>query len=161
MLLLFCTLLLFFLVLHVSLYYFFVDSNRADKISTGPEVISPVRFLLHLWVAFEKLYGQLAFQYPHHIRNRHLGRNRQNKMNVVTLYAHFLNLTFFPFAQHLYILFYQLLDFSSQDPKTIFWYPNNVVLALVNNMREFLVLTHVTNIGIAYRTLPPQKEVGF
>ena len=86
MLLLLCTLFLFFLVLHVPLYYFFVDSNRADKIATGPEVISPIWFLLHLGVAFEQLY--------------------------------------------------------------IFFHP-------------FLVFTHVTNIGIAKRTLPPPKEVGF
>jgi len=36
-----------------------------------------------------------------------------------------------------------------------------MVVTLVNNMRQFLVLTHVTNIGIADRTLPPPKEVGF
>ena len=130
MLLLRCTLFLFFLVLHVPLYYFFVDSNRADKIATGPEVISPIWFLLHLGVAFEQLYSQLAFQKTHHLRNRQLRWNRQDKMNVITLYAHFLNLTFFPFAQHLYIYFHQ-----------------------------FLIFTHVTNIGIAKRTLPPPMEV--
>ncbi len=161
MLLFFYTLLFFFLVLHVSLYYVFVDSNRADKIASRPEMIAPIRLLFHLRVALEKLYRQLTFQYPHQLRNRHLWRNRHDKMNVVILDAHFLNLTFFPFTQHLYIFLYQLLDFSSQDPKPIFWYPNNMVVTLVNNMRQFLVLTHVTNIGIADRTLPPPKEVGF
>ena len=161
MLLFFYTFLFFFLVLHVSLYYVFVDSNSADKIASRPEMIAPVWLLFHLRVALEQLYRQLTFQYPHHLRNRHLWRNRHNKMNVVMLDTHFLNLTFFPFTQHLYIFLNKLLDFSSQDPKSIFWYPNNVVLTLVNNMRQFLVLTHVTNIGIANRTLPPPKEVGF
>jgi hypothetical protein len=77
------------------------------------------------------------------------------------LYTHFLNLTFFPFTQQLYILFYQLLDFSCQDSKPVFGYPNNMILTLVDNMRQFFVLTHVTTIGIADRTLPPPKEVGF
>ena len=161
MLLLFYSLFLFFLVLHVPLYYFFVDSNGADKIASRPKMISPVRFLLHLWLAFEQFYRKFTFHYPHHIRNRNLRWNRYNKMNVVILYTHFLNFTFFPFTQHLYIFFYQLFDFSFQDSKPVFRHPYNVILALVNDMRQFLVLTHVTNIGIADRTLPPPKEVGF
>ena len=161
MLLFFYTFLLFLLMLYVSLYYLFIYSNCADKIATRPEMIAPVRLLLHLGVAFEQLYCQLAFQYPHHLRNRHLRWNRYDNMNVVTLDTHFLNLTFFPFAQHPDILFYQLLDFSRQDPKPIFGNPNNVIFTLIDNMRQFLVLTHVTNIGIAEITLPPPKEVGF
>ena len=161
MLLLFYTLFLFFLVLHVPFYYIFVDSNGADKIASRPEMISPVWFLLHLRVALEQFYRKFAFQYSHHLRDRNLWWNRHNKVNVVILYTHLLNLAPFPLTQHLYIFFYQLLDFASQDSKPVFWYPNNMVLTLVNNMREFLVLTHVTNIGIADRTLPPPKEVGF
>jgi len=161
MLLFFHTFLLFFLVLHVSLYYVFVDTNRTYKISTCPEMIPPVWFFLHLGVAFKKLDRQLAFQYAHHLRNRNLRWNRQDKMNVVILYAHLLNLTFFPFAKHLYIFFYQLFDFSRQYPKPVLRHPNNVIVTLVNNMRQFLVLTHATNIGIAVKTLPPPKEVGF
>ena len=161
MLLFFYTFFFFLLVLHVPLYYIFVDANRADKIASSPEMISPVWLFFHLWVAFEQLYRQLAFQYPHHLRNRHLRWNRHNKMNVVILDTHFLNLTFFPFTQHPNIFFYLLLDFSCQDSKPIFGNPNNMILTLVDNMREFLVLTHVTNIGIADRTLPPPKEVGF
>ena len=161
MLLIFYTLFLLFLVLHVSLYYVFVDSNRTDKVSTSPEMISPVRLLFHLWVALEKLYRQLALQYPHQLRNRNLRWNRQDKMNVVLLYAHFFNLTFLPFTQQLYIFFQKSLDFSLKDPKSIFWHPYNMVLTLVNNMRQFFILSHVTNIGIANRTLPPPKEVGF
>ena len=157
MLLFFCTFLLFLLMLYVSLYYLFIYSNCADKIATRPEMIAPVRFLLHLWVAFEQLYCQLTFQCPHHLRNRHLRRNRHNNMNVVTLDTHFLNLTFFPFAQHPDILFYQLLNFSRQDPKPIFGHPNNMIITLIYNMRQFLILAHATNIGIANRTLPPPK----
>ena len=149
--------LLFLLMLYVSLYYFFIYSNCADKITTRPEMIAPVRFLLHLGVALKQLYGQLTFQYPHQLRNRYLRWNRHDNMNVVDLYTHFLNLTFFPFAQHPDILFYQLLDFSCQDPKPIFRNPNNVIFTLINNMRQFFVLPHVTNIGIAEITLPPPK----
>jgi hypothetical protein len=161
MLLLFYTLLLFFLVLHIPLYYFFVDSNRTDKIASSPETIPPVRFWLQLRIALEQLYDQLAFQYPHQFRNRYLRLNRQNKMNVITLYAHFMNLTSLPFAQHLYIFFDQFLDFPGQDPKSVFRNPNKMVFTLIDNMRQFLVLSHVTNIGIAQRTLPPPREVGF
>jgi len=161
MLLLLYTLFLFFLVLHVPFNYIFVDANGGDKIASRPEMIAPVRLLFHLRVALEQLYRQLTFQYPHHLRNRYLWRNRHDKMNMVILDTHFLNFTFFPFTQRPYIFFYQLLDFSSQDSKPIFWYPNNMVITLVNDMRQFLVLTHITNIGIANRTLPPPKEVGF
>jgi len=161
MLLFFCTFLFFLLILYVSLYRLFVNSDGADKITTRPEMISPIWFFLHLGVAFEQLYGQLTFQYSHHLRNRYLWRNRQYNMNVVCLDTHLLNLTFFPFAQHPNIFFYELLDFPSQDPKPIFGNPNNMILTFVDNMREFLVLTHVTNIGTADRTLPPPKEVGF
>ena len=32
---------LFFLVIHEASSYFFVDSNRANKAATGPEMIAP------------------------------------------------------------------------------------------------------------------------
>ena len=143
------------------LFFYFVDANRADKIASNPEMISPVWLFFHLWAAFEEPYGQFTFQYPNHLRNRHLRRNRHDNMNVINLNTHFLNLTFFPFTQHLYILFYQLFDFLCQDPKPVFGYPNKMILILLNNMRQLLVLTHATNIGMADRTLPPPKEVGF
>jgi hypothetical protein len=161
MLLLFYTPLLFFLALHVPFYHFFINSNCADKISRSREVISPLGFLLYLRVALEQFYSKFAFQYPHHLRDRNLRRNRHDKVNVVILYTYFLNLAPFPLTQYFYIFFYQLLDFSSQDPKRIFRYPDNVVLTFINNMREFFVITHVINIVMAYRTLPPPKEVGF
>ena len=101
MLLLFYTLFLFFLVLHVPFYYIFVDSNGADKIASRPEMISPVWFLLYLRVALEQFYRKFAFQYPHHLRDRNLRRNRHDKVNVVILYTHFLNLAPFPLTQHL------------------------------------------------------------
>ena len=161
MLLFFYSFLFFLLMLHVSFYYLFIYSNGADKIATRPEMIAPVWLFFHLGVALEQLYRQFAFQDSHHLRNRHLGRNRQYKMNVVNLNTHFLNLTFFPFTQQSYILFDQLLDFSCQDPKPIFRNPYNVIFTLIDNMRQFFVLTHATNIGIAEITLPPPKEVGF
>jgi hypothetical protein len=161
MLLLLYAFFLFFLVLHIPLYHVFVDSNRADKIPSSPEMIPPVWFLFHFWVALKQFYSQLSFQNTHHLRNRNLRWNRQDKMNMVFLNAHLLNFTFLPFTQQLYIFFYKLFDFSFKDTKPVFWYPYNMVLTLVNNMRQFLILTHVTNIGIAVRTLPPPKEVGF
>jgi hypothetical protein len=77
------------------------------------------------------------------------------------LYTHFLNLALFPFTQHSNIRFQKQLDLSRHFPKSIFWNPNNVVITFIDNMRQFLVLTHVTNIGIANRTLPPSKTLGF
>jgi hypothetical protein len=149
------------LMLNVSFDYVFIYSYCANKIASSPEIIAPIRLLFHLRVALEQFYRQLTFQYPHHLRNRYLWRNRYDKMNVIILDTHFLNFTSFPFTQQLYIFLYKFLDFSIQDPKPIFWNPNNMVVTLVNNMRQFLVLTHVSNIGIADRTLPPPKEVGF
>ncbi len=164
MLLFFHLSLFLLLMLDISFDNVFIYSNSANsanKISSRPEMIAPVRLLFHLRVALEQLYCQLTFQYSHHLRNRYLWRNRYDKMNVVILDTHFLNFTFFPFTQHPYIFLYQLLDFPIQNSKPIFWHPNNMVVTLVNNMRQFLVLTHATIIGIADRTLPPPKEVGF
>jgi hypothetical protein len=161
MLLTFYSFFFFLLILHVSLYLIFIYSYCAHKISSRPEMIPPIWLLLHLWIALEQLYRQLSLQYPHHFRYRYPWWNRQNKMNVVSLNTHFLNLTFFPFTQHLYILFNQLFDFTRNDSKPIFRYPYNVIIALIFNMRQFLILTHVKNIGKAVRSLPPSKTVGF
>ena len=84
--------------------------------------------LLHLWSAFEQIYGHFAFQGTYHIRNRNQYWNRRNKMNEVFLYTHFLNFTFFPCTQQFYIFFYQFFDFSFKDPKPVFWYPCNMLL---------------------------------
>jgi hypothetical protein len=109
MLLLLYALFLFLLVLHLALYYIFVDYNGADKKATRPELIAPVRLLFQLRVALEQLYCQLSFQ----------------------------------------------------DSKPVFGYPNNMILTLVNFMREFLVPTRFTIIGITDRILPPPKKVDF
>jgi hypothetical protein len=36
-----------------------------------------------------------------------------------------------------------------------------VIITLIYNMRKLFILTHITNIGKAERTLPPSKTVGF
>ena len=72
MLLFFYTFLFFLLMLYVSLYYLFIYSNRADKIATGPAVISPVWFLLHLRVAFEQLHDRYSRSDSHRDRLRWL-----------------------------------------------------------------------------------------
>jgi hypothetical protein len=161
MLLCFYLFLFLFLMLYVSFYDLFVDSNRADKIATSPKMITPVWLLLHFRVALEQLYCKLALQDTHHLRNRNLGRYRQYKMDVVILNTHLFKLTMFPVTQHPDVRFYQLLDLPSQNPKSIFGNPYNVIITLINNMRQLLVLAHVTKIGIAVKTLPPSKTVGF
>ena len=147
MLLFFYSFLFFLLMLYVSLYYLFIYSNCADKIASRPEIIAPVRLFFHLWVAFEQLYCQLTFQGPHHLINRHLRRNRHDNMNVVCLDTHLLNLTFFPFTQHPDIFFYQLLDFSSQDPKPIFRNPNNMIFTFIDNIVSLCIVNKQNSIA--------------
>jgi hypothetical protein len=82
-------------------------------------------------------------------------------MNMINLNTHLLYLTSLPFTKHPDIFLNQLFDLSIQNPKPIFRNPYNMIITLIYNMRQSLVLTHVTNIGIAFKTLPPSKTVGF
>jgi len=157
--LLFLYLFLFLLLmLDISFDYVFIYSYGANKISSRPKMIAPVWLLFQLGICFKQLYGQFAFQYSHHLRNRYFRWNRHHKMDVVDLHTHFLNLTLFPFTQHSKIRLQKQLDLSRQYPKSIFGDPYNVVITFIDNMRQLLVLTHVTNIGIASRTLPPSRR---
>ena len=160
MLLFFCQLLFFLLMLDVSLYYVFIYSNRADEITTSPK-IAPIRLLLHLGITLEQLDRQLTFQYPHQFGYGYPRWNRQYKVNVINLNTHFMNLTFLPRAQKPYIFFNHGFHLASQYLKSVFRHPYNVIITLIYNMRKLFILTHITNIGKAERTLPPSKTVGF
>ena len=161
MLLFLCNLLFLLLILHISLYHFFVYNNCAYIIPLCPEMISPIRLLFHFRVAFEHLDSKLPFQYAHQIRNRYLRRNGYNNMDVVYLYAHLLYLTVLPFTQHFNIFLNQYFYLSSQYTKSIFRNPYNVIITFIDNMRKLSIFAHSTNIGKAIRTLPPSKTVGF
>lgn len=161
MLLIFCKFFFFLLILDVSLYYVFINSNCADKVSARPEMITPIRLLFHLGVTLEQLYCKFPFQYPHQFRYGYPWRNRNYQMNVINLNAQLLNLTFLPFTQHLYVFLHKRFNLSCQYPKSILGNPNNVVITFIYNMRKLLILTHITNIGKPMRTLPPSKTVGF
>ena len=149
------------LILYISLDQFLINANRTYKIASSPKMIPPIWFLLHIRITPEQFYGQLPFQCPHQFRNGYPWRNRHNEMDMITLYTHLLYLTFLPLTKQSYILLNQLLNLSFQNAKTIFGYPYNMIITFIYNMRQFLVLTHVTNIGKALRTLPPSKTVGF
>lgn len=161
MLLLFYKFFFFLLMLDVSLYYFFIYSYCTYKVSPSPEMITPIRLLLHLGIGLEQLYSKLSFQYPHQFRYGYPGWYRHQKVNVVNLNTQLLNLTFLPFTQHLYVFLHKRFNLSCQYPKSILGKPNNVVITFIYNMRELLILTHITNIGKPKRTLPPSKRVGF
>jgi len=161
MLLFLCNLLFILLILHVLPYHIFVYSNCAYKISSRPEMITPIRLLFHLWIAFEQLDSKLPFQYSHQVGNTYLWRYGNNNMDMVYLNAHLLYLTILPFTKHFNIFFKQCFNFSSQNTKSIFWNPYNVIITFIDNMRKLSIFAHSTNIGKAIRTLPPSKTVGF
>jgi len=161
MLLFLYNLLLLLLILHVSLYHIFVYTNCAYKISPCPEMIAPIRLLFHLRIAFKQLDCKLPFQYSHQVRNRYLWRYGNNNMDMVYLNAHLMYLTILPFTQHFNIFLKQCFNFSSQNTKSIFRNPYNVIITFIDNMRKLFIFAHSTNIGKAIRTLPPSKTVGF
>lgn len=88
------------LMLDISSDKVFIYSNSADKISSRTEMFAPLKLLIHRWVALEKLYCQLAFQYSNHLRNKNHWRIRRDKMNMVILETQFSKFTFFPFTKH-------------------------------------------------------------
>jgi len=82
------------------------------------------------------------------------------------------------FLLHLRVTFKKLYrQLTFQDPhqfrnRQLRWYRHNKMnvvtfhthflnLTFIYNMGQFLVLTHVTNMGTAEITLPPTKEVDF
>jgi len=161
MLLFFCQFLFLLLMLDVSLYYILIYAHSADKITTRPKMITPIRLLLHLGIGFEQLDRKFTFQYSHQFGYGYPRWNRQYNVNMINLYAHFMNIAFFPLAQKPYIVFNQGFHLTSQYPKSVFGHPYYVVITFINNMRKLFILTHITNIGKPVRTLPPSKTVGF
>lgn len=152
MLLFLYVLLLFFLVFHIPLYRFFIYANCANKITPGPKMIAPIWPLFHLRITPEQLDSQLPLQYTHQFRYRYFWGNRQHHMYMVKLNAQLLNITPFPFAKHANIFLNKFLNLTSQHPESILGNPDNVIITLINNMRQLPVFAHVTNIGIAERT---------
>ena len=100
MLLVFYLFLLFLLILHVSFNYIFIYPNRTYKIPPWPKMISPIRFLLQLWITLEHFDRYFTFQRSKQNRHGYLGWDRNYKMNVIFLNVQFLYLTPFPFTQH-------------------------------------------------------------
>ncbi len=137
MLLFFCQLLFFLLMLDISLYYVYINDHCADKVSTGPKMIAPIRLLFHLGVSFEQFDRQLTFQYPHQFVYRYPRWNRHYKVDMINLNTHFMNLTILPRAQKPYIFFDKSFHLASQYPKSVFRHPYNVVITFIYNMRKF------------------------
>lgn len=77
--------LLFLLIFHVFPYSIFVKTHSTDKIATSPKMVAPRRFLSQLWIAHEKLYGNLALQGSHQQGNRKFRRDKNQQMYVVVL----------------------------------------------------------------------------
>lgn len=152
MLLLFKSIFLFFLILHVSLDYLFVNSNRGNKVATCPKVIAPIRLLLHLWVTFEQFDRKLSFQGSHQLRDAYFRGHRNQNMDMILLNTYLLNIAMLPFTKHAYIFFKRGFDLSFQKSKPILGYPNNLIITFIDNMRQLPVFTHSTNIGVANRT---------
>ena len=161
MLLLFKSFFLILLILHVSLDYLFVNSNRGDLVASCPKVIAPIGLMLHLRVTLEQFDRKLTFQCAHQFRDTYFRGNRNHKMNMILFNAHLLNIASLPFTQHAYIFFQQGIDLAFQDPKPILGYPDNVIITFIYDMRQLPVFNHSTNIGIAVRKLPPSKTVVF
>ena len=139
-----------FLILHISFYHFFVNPNRVYKISSCPEMISPIWFLLQYGITLEQFYRQLIYrqltlQDAHILRNGNFRWNRNHQMNMIELHIHLFYNNLFPFTQHFYVLLQQSFYSSSQNAKSIFRNKHNMIITFINYMRQFSVL-HVTNL---------------
>lgn len=145
MIILFVFLFFLFLILHVPLYHFLIDSNRVYKITSRPEMIAPIWFFLQCGIALEQFYRQLSFQNPHILRNRNFGWNRNYQMNMIDLHIHFFHNYILPFTQHLYVMLQQSFYHSSQNAKSILRNKDYMIITFINYMRQFSVF-HVTNL---------------
>jgi len=148
----FYLLLLLLLILDVLPYGVLIKPDRADEIATGPKMVPPIGLLFQFRVALEKLDRNLAFQGTHQLGDGDLRRNRNKQMDVVVLNVQLLDGTLLPLAQRPDIMLDQFLYGALQYAEPVLWNPNNMVIALVNDMAKFPIFTHVTKIGIAIRT---------
>jgi len=108
--------------------------------------------LFQFRVALEKLDRDLALQGTHQLGDGDLRRNRNKQMDVVLPYVQLPDYTPLPLAQRLDIMLDQFLYGALQYAQPVFRNPDNMVLALVNNMAKFPIFTHEAKIGIAVRT---------
>jgi len=123
-------------------------------------MISPIRFLLQLWITLEHFDRYFTFQRSKQNRHGYLGWDRNYKMNVIYLNIQFLYLTPFPFTQHPYITFNQSLDLTCQYAKPIFRNPYYMIITFVNYMRQLFIITHAAKLRQSHQNITTVKDGG-
>lgn len=124
------------LPLDIFAYLVFVQADGADTVPSRPEVTPPVPAPQSLVLA-KQPDGHFSFQVAHEIRHRILGRNGDNKMDMVRLHVEFqhLNRIFLP-TKPLDLLSRVLSYIACEHTVPVLRTKHDMVLALVNRMRQ-------------------------
>ncbi len=133
--------LIILLILYILTNHFAIYANGAYKISSCPNVHSPI-LLSKLWKLFAKVFGTFTFQYFHDIRRRMLGRNRQIHVNMIAGNCTLYYLDIFPFTQFRQYLLQTRLYLFYQNLIPILWHPDKMIFTPIGRMRRFLVTFH-------------------
>jgi len=166
-LLLFLSPLRVFLVLHVSPYLLFIQSDRRHAVPAAPKVVSPVRLLLQHRVLLEQSYRRLSLQQPHPIRHRQFRRYRDHHVHMVLADAHLQYLHALVFRQRSDPVVKPVPHLPRQYPKPILRTPHYVITALVHYMGYLLPFPHAPSYHTSFlaaqpiSTSPPSKTVDF
>lgn len=126
--------LLILLVLHISLYFLFIQPECAYTIPSRPKMVTPIWLLLHIRIPLKHLDRRFPLQHPHHFRYRILRRDHHDYMHVILLNIQRLQLQIFPLAQHPYACLYKLHFLLQHHSIPILRTPYNVIFATVDSM---------------------------
>ena len=116
--------------------------NRRHTITSRPEMVPPVRFLLKPGVTLEHFDCCLSFECPYDFRDGQSRRYLQHCMHMIRLHIQLQHFDFLPFTQRPQRFIHKLRYIASQHPKSIFWAPHQVIFALINAMGLFFPLRH-------------------
>ncbi|QII12084.1 hypothetical protein KsCSTR_27050 [Candidatus Kuenenia stuttgartiensis] len=76
------------LIFHIFTYLFRIQTNGIDTVTSRPEMITPIRFLLQMSKLIENSNSCSAFDYTYKIGYRYLGYYHDKQMNMVNLYIY-------------------------------------------------------------------------
>ena len=122
------------LVLHILSYHLGVQAHCVDAVAFSPEMITPIGFVLKLSELIEDAYRRSALYHATEIGQRDLRRYHRQQMHMIGLNIHFDDLNLLLFREGSYAVTHFIANRSAQDSMTVFWDPNNMVLAVPNGM---------------------------
>ena len=134
-------LLLILLIFDITTDDFLIEANRIHKVAPRPKVIPPIGLLLQTRITLEQFDCQLALEKSHERADGQLRRNRTDQVDVILLNAQFDDLDLFPLTQRVDVLLQVLLDHAFENAKTVLRRPNDVIVALVDNMGKLAIFT--------------------